>query len=52
MEILITLIILSVISLFIPHNDKKYNFSRHFRLLISFTIIYLIFWGIYKLITI
>jgi hypothetical protein len=52
MEILITLIILSVISLFIPHNDKKYNFSWHFRLLITLSLIYGCGYVLYKIVTI
>jgi hypothetical protein len=50
MKILIILIILSVISIFIPHKSKHYNLSWHARLLCSSTYIYLIGYLLYKLI--
>jgi hypothetical protein len=51
MYIFLILLMLCGISLFIPHKDKKYNFSWHFRLLSSLTIIYVIGCGVYKLTT-
>jgi hypothetical protein len=50
--ILMTLLILCVVSVFIPHNDKKYNFSWHFRFLIIITLAYFISLFLYKIITI
>ena len=52
MKILIILVLLSVVSVFIPHNDKKYNLSWHSRALLTATIFYFIGWLIYKIITI
>jgi hypothetical protein len=46
------LLILSVVSLFIPHNDKKYNFSWHFRLLSTFSYIYAFGYVFYKMINV
>jgi hypothetical protein len=46
------LLILSIISLFIPHNDKKYNFSWYFRVLSTFTYIYMFGYILYKIITV
>jgi hypothetical protein len=45
---LIILTILSVISIFIPHNDKEYNFSWHSRLIVTFSFIYLFLYLLYK----
>jgi hypothetical protein len=52
MQILIMLIILSIISIFIPHNDKEYNFSWHSRLIITLTLFYTILYFLYKSLTI
>jgi hypothetical protein len=40
MTTLIYLIIASIISIFIPHNSKKYNLSLHSRLFITLTLIW------------
>ena len=50
MNIFLTLIIFCIISLFIPHNDKKYNFSWHFRLISSITFFYFLGWFMYIII--
>ena len=47
MKILIILLSLCVISVFIPHNSKKYNFSWYSRILFTTTSIYFICWAIY-----
>jgi hypothetical protein len=52
MNIFLMLLLLCVISIFIPHKDKKYNFSWHFRLLSTITLMYFIGWYLHKLITI
>ena len=52
MNILLILLMLCVVSIFIPHNDKKYNFSWHFRFLSTITLVYFIGWVFYNLITI
>jgi hypothetical protein len=42
MKVLLILLILCVVSVHIPHNNKKYNFSWHFRFLTTITLIYFI----------
>jgi hypothetical protein len=52
MTILLILLGLCTISVFIPHNDKVYNFSWHSRLLLTLTTVYLIGYGVYSLVNI
>jgi hypothetical protein len=49
MSIFIILLILTTISIYIPHNSKKYNFSWYSRLLGTITILYLIGWWGYNI---
>jgi hypothetical protein len=44
MMILIILFVLTLISIHIPHNSKKYNLSWHSRLLVTTTLIYFIYY--------
>jgi hypothetical protein len=49
MTILLILLGLCIISVFIPHNDKVYNFSWHTRLLFTLTTIYFISYVVYSI---
>lgn len=49
MKILLILLLLCLVSIFIPHNDKPYNFSWHFRVLGAITYIYFLGYMLYLL---
>jgi len=51
MKIFILLSIITFISLHIPHNSRKYNFSWYTRLLFTITLVYGVSNSIYYLIT-
>jgi hypothetical protein len=52
MKILVILLLLSVVSIFIPHRGKKHNLSWHSRTLVTTTLVYFIGWLIYKMFSI
>jgi hypothetical protein len=50
MKVLVILIVMSLISIFIPHKSTKYNFSWYSRLLLTITFIYVVGYWLLKII--